>query len=114
MERNGSVGWNTGRRDESNRMKRNFKGEDKKVNTREGSLRDHECISISITGASEGEEREEQRTLFEDIMKTELKTSLTWKRKQDSQNVPHKTNPRRTTPRHIAIKIFKLKMKREY
>ena len=45
-------------------------------------------------------------------MKTELKTSLTWERKQDSQRVPNKINPRRTTPRHIVIKIKRLKTKR--
>ena len=45
-------------------------------------------------------------------MKTELKTSLTWERKQDSQRVPNKINPRRTTPRHTVIKIKRLKTKR--
>ena len=99
-------------------MEKNFKGEDRKVNKSEGSVRDHldtiECINISIIGVSDGEERKGQRTVFEDIMKTELKTFLTWENKQDSQRVPHKINPRRTTPRHIVIKIKKLKVKREY
>ena len=47
--------------EESNRMKKNFKGEDRKINKSEGSLRDHldiiKCIKISIIGVSEGEER---------------------------------------------------------
>ena len=47
--------------EESNRMKKNFKGEDRKINKSEGSLRDHldiiKRINISIIGVSEGEER---------------------------------------------------------
>ena len=46
-------------------------------------------------------------------MKTELKTLLTWERKQGSQRVPNKINPRRTTPRHTVTKIKRLKAKRE-
>ena len=49
------------RGEESNRIEKNFKGEDRKVNKSEGSVRDHldtiECINISIIGVSDGEER---------------------------------------------------------
>ena len=34
-------------------------------------------------------------------------------RVQDAQRVPKKLDPRRNTPRHIIIKLLKLKIKRE-
>ena len=42
-----------------------------------------------------------------------MKTSLTWKRKesliQEAQRVPYRINSRRNTPKHIVIKLTKLK-----
>ena len=43
-----------------------------------------------------------------------MKTSLIWERKQSSpeaQRIPYRINPRRKTPRHILIKLSKIKYK---
>ena len=45
-----------------------------------------------------------------------MKTSLIWERKiinqvQEVQRVPYRINPRRNMPRHILIKISKIKYK---
>ena len=33
---------------------------------------------------------------------------------QEAQRVPYRINPRRNTPRHIVIKVAKLKTKKNY
>ena len=44
-----------------------------------------------------------------------MKTSLIWERKQSIKSrkcrVPYRKNPRRNTPRHILIKLSKIKFK---
>ena len=67
-----------------------------------------------IIGVPEGEEEEQEiENLFEKIMKEnfpdlvkEIDTQV-----QEAQKVPNKLDPKRTTPRHIIIKMPKTKDK---
>ena len=65
-------------------------------------------------GVPEGEEREkETEKIFQEIMAKNFpnmgKESLT--QIQEAQQVPYKINPRRNTPRHVLIKLTKMKEK---
>ena len=68
--------------------------------------------NIRIIGVPEGEEREEgPEKIFEEIivknypnMEREIATKI-----QEVQRVPYRINPRRNTPRHIVIKLAKIK-----
>ena len=70
--------------------------------------------NIQITGVPEGEEEEQEiENLFETIMKEkfhnlakEIDIQV-----QEAQRVPNKLDSKRTTPRHIIIKMPKLKDK---
>ena len=72
------------------------------------------CTNIHFTGVPEGEEREKgPEKIFEDIivenfpnMGKEIATQV-----QEAQRVPGRINPRRKTPRHIVIKLTKIKDK---
>ena len=84
----------------------------------EDSLRDLwdniKCNNIHIIGVPEGEEREKvPEKIFEEIivknfpnMGKEIDTQV-----QEVQRVPYRINPRRNMPRHIVIKLAKLKDK---
>ena len=68
--------------------------------------------NIRIIGVPEGEEREKgTENIFQEIIAEDFpdmgKESLT--QIQEEQRVPHKINPRRNTPRHILIKLTKIK-----
>ena len=72
------------------------------------------CTSIHIIGVPEGEEREkETEKIFQEMIAKNFtnmgKESLT--QIQEAQRVPYKINPRRNTPRHILIKLTKIKDK---
>ena len=78
-------------------------------------LRDNiKCNNICIIGVPEGEEREKgTEKIFEEIivenfpnMGKEIATQV-----QEAQRVPGRINPRRNTPRHIVIKLAKIKDK---
>ena len=68
--------------------------------------------NIYIIGVSEGEEREKgPEKIFEEIiaknfpnMGKEIVNQI-----QEAQRVPGRINPRRNTPRHIIIKLTKIK-----
>ena len=70
--------------------------------------------NIQIIGMLEGKENEQEiENLFEKIMKEnfpnlekEINTQV-----QGAQRVPNKLDPKRTTPRHIIIKMPKVKDK---
>ena len=70
--------------------------------------------NIHIIGVPEGEEREKgTENIFQEIiaenfpnMGKESHTQI-----QEAQRVPYKINPRRNTPRHILIKLTKMKDK---
>ena len=69
--------------------------------------------NIHIQGVPEGEEREETEKIFQEIIAGNFpntgKGPLT--QIQQAQRVPYKINPRRNTPRHILIKLNKIKDK---
>jgi len=72
------------------------------------------CTNIRIIGVPEGEEREkETEEIFQEIIAENIpnmgKEPLT--QIQEAQRVPYKINPRRNTPRHIIIKLTKIKDK---
>ena len=72
------------------------------------------CTNIQITGMPEGEEEEQEiENLFRKIMKEnfpnfvkEINIEV-----QETQRVPNKVDPKRSTPRHIIIKMPKVKDK---
>ena len=69
---------------------------------------------IGIIGVSEGEEeKQEIENLFENIIKNfpNLAKEIDFQEVQEAQRVPKKLDPRRSTPRHIIIKLPKMKQK---
>ena len=70
--------------------------------------------NIHIIRVPEGEEREKgPKKIFEEIivenfpnMGKEIATQV-----QEAQRIPYRINPRRNTPRHIVIKVAKIKDK---
>ena len=99
--------WNSAEQNKEKRMKRN---EDGLRDLWENIKRNNICI----TGVTEGEEREKgTKKIFEEIivenfpnMGKEIATQV-----QEVQRVPGRINPRRNTPRHIVIKLTKIKDK---
>ena len=91
---------------------------EKRMKRKEDSLRDLwdniKHNNIHIIGVPEGEEREKgPKKIFEEIivkkfhnMGKEIATQV-----QEEQRVPYRINPRRNTPRHIVIKLAKIKDK---
>ena len=72
------------------------------------------CYNIQITGVPEGEEEERKiENLFEKIMKENFPDLVKEidMQVQEAQRVPKKLDPRRHTPRHIIIKLPKIKYK---
>ena len=69
--------------------------------------------NIWIIGEPEGEEEEQEiENLFEQIMKENflnLAKEIDFQEVQEAQRVPKKLDPRRNTPRHIIIKLPKIK-----
>ena len=60
---------------------------------------------------SEDEEEQEIENLFEQIMKDNfpnLVKEIDFQEIQEAQRVPKKLDPRRNSPRHIIIKLFKI------
>ena len=91
---------------------------EKRLKTNEESLRELwynvKCTNICIIGVPEGEEREkETEKIFQEIIVENFpnmgKESFT--HIQEPQQVPYKINPRRNTPRHIIMKLTKIKDK---
>ena len=89
---------------------------EKRLKTNEESLRELwdniKRINIHIIGVPEGGEREKGTgKIFQEIIAKNFpnmgKESLT--QIQEAQRVPYKINPRRNTPRHIIIKLSKIK-----
>ena len=93
---------------------------EKRLKKNEESLRELwdniKRTNIHIIGVPEGEEREKgTEKIFQEIIAENFpnmrKESLT--QIQEAQRAPYKINPRRDTPRHILIKLTKIKDKRE-
>ena len=83
----------------------------------EDSLRDPwdniNCTNIRITDVPEEEKKKGPEKIFEEIivenflnMGKEIVNQV-----QEAQRVPYRINPRRNTPRHILIKLTKIKHK---
>ena len=91
---------------------------EKRMKRIEDSLRELwdniKCMNIRIIGVPEEEEkRKGTEKIFEEIrvenfpnMGKEIVSQV-----QEVQRVPHRINPRRNTPRHILIKLSKIKYK---
>ena len=69
--------------------------------------------NIRIIGVPEGEEQEQEiENSFEQIMKenfANLAKEIDFQEVQEAQRVPKKLDPQRNTPRHIIIKLPKIK-----
>ena len=83
----------------------------------EDSLRDLwdniKCTNIQIIGVPEEEKNKGSEKIFEEIivenfpnMRKEIVSQV-----QEAQRLPYRINPRRNTPRHILIKLSKIKYK---
>ena len=91
---------------------------EKRMKRIEDSLRDLwdniECTNIRIIGVPDEEEKKKRsEKIFEDIivknfpnMGKEIVNQV-----QEAQRVPYRINPKRNTPRHILIKLSKIKYK---
>ena len=94
------------------------KNEETRTRKKEERLRNLQDISkrsnIRIIGVPKGEEEEQKiENLFEQIMKNfpSLAKEIDFQEVQKAQRVPRKLDPRRNTPRHIIIKLPKIKDK---
>ena len=70
--------------------------------------------SIRIIGVPEEEERKKvSEKIFEEIIVENFPTKVLAivTQVQEAQGVPYRINPRRNTPRHILIKLTKIKFK---
>ena len=94
------------------------KNEETKIQKNEERLRNlwdnSKCSNPQIIGVPEGEEDEQEiENLFEKIMKENFPNLVKEKdiQVQQAQKVPDELGPKRTTPRHIIIKMPKVKDK---
>uniref|UniRef100_A0A5G2QLX4 L1 transposable element RRM domain-containing protein n=1 Tax=Sus scrofa TaxID=9823 RepID=A0A5G2QLX4_PIG len=91
---------------------------EKRLKTNEESLRELwdnvKRTNICIIGVPEGEEREKgTEKIFQEIIAENFPNmgNEPLIQIQEAQQVPYKINPRRNTPRHIIIKLTKIKDK---
>ena len=97
--------------EEQNKVKRMTRTED--------SLRDLwdniKCTNIRIIGVPEEEERKKgYEKIFEEIIVENfpnIEKEIVNQFQEEAQRVPYRINPRRSTPRHILIKLTKTKHK---
>ena len=87
----------------------------------ENSLRDLcnniKCTNIRIIVAPEEEEKKKgSEKIFEEIIVENFpnKGKGIVNQVQEVQRVPYRINPKRNTPRHILIKLSKIKYKENY
>ena len=90
---------------------------EKRLKTNEESLRELwdnvKLINVHIIGVPEGEEREGDRKIFQEIIAKNFPNmgKESFSQIQEAQRLPYKINPRRNTLRHILIKLTKIKDK---
>ena len=95
------------------------RGKKKKNKRNEDKLRDLwdnvKCPNIRIIGVAEEDEKKDHEKILEEIivenfpkMGKEIATQV-----QETQRVPNRINPRQNTPRHILIKLIKIKHKEQ-
>ena len=93
---------------------------EKRIKRNEDNLRDLQdnikCPNIRIIGIPEEDKKNNHEKILEEIivenfpkMGKEIITQV-----QETQRVPNRINPRRNTPRHILIKLTKIKHKEKY
>ena len=94
---------------------------EKQIKRNEDNLKDLQdsvkCPNIQIIGVPEEEDKKKdhEKILEEKIVENfpkmgkEIITQV-----QETQRVPNRINPRRNTPRHILIKLTKIKPKNKY
>ena len=90
----------------------------KRIKRNENNLRDLwdnvKCPNIQIIGVPEEEDKKKdheqilEEIIVEDFPKMGKEIII---QVQETQRVPNKINPRRNTPRHILIKLTKIKHK---
>ena len=88
----------------------------KKMKRNEDSLKDLwdnvKCTNLQIIGVPEGEEREKgPEKIFEEIIAENFLN--TGNSHPSPGNILYRINPKRNTPRHILIKLTKIKGKEE-
>ena len=93
---------------------------EKRIKRNEDNLRDLQdnmkCSNIRIIGVPEEEDKKkDHEKILEEItvenfpkMEKEIATQV-----QETQRVPNRINPRQNTPRHILIKLIKIKHKEQ-
>ena len=92
---------------------------EKRIKRNEDNLRDLwdnvKCPNIRIIGVPEEEDKKGHEKILEEIiaenfpkMGKEIATQV-----QETQRVPNRINPRLNTPRHILIKLTKIKHKEQ-
>ena len=92
---------------------------EKRIKRNEDNLRDLrdnvKCPNIGITGVPEEDKKKGHEKILEEIivenfpkMGKEIVTQV-----QETQRVPNRINPRQNTPRHILIKLTKIKHKEQ-
>ena len=96
------------------------KKEKKRIKRSEDNLRDLwdnvKCLNIRIIGVpGEKDKKKDHEKILEEIiienfpkMGTEIVTQV-----QETQRVPNRINPRQNSPRHILIKLTKIKHKEQ-
>ena len=95
------------------------KNEETRIQKNEERLRilqdNFKCSNSRIIGVPEGEDEEQEiKNLFEKIIKENipnLAKEIDFQEVQEAQRVPKKLDPRRVTPRHIIIKLPKVRDK---
>ena len=94
---------------------------EKRMKRIEASLRDLwdniKRTNIRIIGVPEGEEKKKgSEKISEEVIAENFPNmgKETDNQVQEAQRVPYRINPRRNTPRHILIKLSKIKQKKNY
>ena len=86
--------------------------QEKQIKRNEDNLRDlQDNIKRSnsrIIGVPEEDKKKDHEKILEEIMGKEIITKV-----QKTQRVPNRINPRQNTPRHILIKLTKIKHKEQ-
>ena len=103
--------WNTSRKNLIRTARRKNNPEKQEAKEHLGHL---QTSNIRIMGMPDGEEKEQEtENLFEKIMKGNLPNLVKEIdiQVQETQRIPNKIDPKRTTPRHIIIKMPKVKDK---
>ena len=92
---------------------------EKRIKRNEDNLRDLQdnmkCFNIQIVGVPEEDQKKDHEKIVEEIIVENFpkmgKETIT--QVQETKRVPNRINPRQNTPRHILIKLTKIKHKEQ-